>query len=129
MKEDYPHFIWIEPPLNKSFSSSDNERWGIFAKELVNVTSLHKNTFALQLKKVWDSNDKSLYNRDEKSFMAAGFAAYWNSVDKAVKYADTILLKKEAAKKTKEDKKTRHHNNRLSFERFHWHKPHWHFYL
>ena len=88
------------------------------------MASLHANTFSVQLKKIWDPKDKSLYNRDEKSYTAAGYTAYWNAVDKAVKFTDTILLKKEEIKKQKDEKKI-HNSNKRHFDKFHWKRPNW----
>ena len=89
-----PVFIWIEPPLHDSIWSKENDLRSQFGRALASVASLHENTHALKLKKGWDESDRSLYNRDECRFTAAGLISYWKAVDKTMKYANTLLLKK-----------------------------------
>ena len=63
--------------------------------------------------------DKALFNASDNKFTTKGFTAYWEAVDKVVKFADTLLLKKEAHKKAKSSPKTgmQRHSSR---DHFHW---------
>ena len=118
-----PYFVWIKPPMHESIHSKELRLREMFKKALDNCTSMHQNTFALQLKKMWDPSDKLLYNREERRFTANGLILYWQAVDKTVKYANTLLLKKKHQKTTPND--TPHHQ-RHSFhdnDKYHWRKP------
>ena len=55
-----------------------------------------KHIYALQLKKTWMEDDSHLFNAEDKKFTDIGYKSYWNAVDKTVKFAHTLLLKKEA---------------------------------
>ena len=48
----------------------------------------------LPLKKVWDEQDTSFYSADTQCFSASGYKAYWEAVNKTVRYFDSIVLKK-----------------------------------
>ena len=88
----FPHFIWIHAPLHDNFT--DNYERGKFNKCLVTMAKLHQNTSTLELKKVWDPCNSNLFIKEARRFTSQGYTAYWDAVDKAVKYADTILMKK-----------------------------------
>ena len=92
-KAAYPHFIWIEPPLNDNFNNNESRRK--FNRALNTVTALHQNTSVLQLKKVWSEHDLQLYLQKEDRYTSSGLHSYWEAVDKAIKYADTLLMKKK----------------------------------
>ena len=51
IRQDYPYFIWIEPPQSRAFSSSENDRRELFSKVLTNIASLHANTFQCSLRR------------------------------------------------------------------------------
>ena len=79
-----------------------------------------------------------LFSADSKKFTSTGYKTYWNAVDKSVKFADTLLAKKEymnQQKKSKEmqkssslsfprDKRRSSHNSER-VDRFHWKKQSW----
>ena len=114
-KGDDPKFLWIEAPLNKNFK--DNDYRMKFNTGLRKSAEYHTNNYTLALKKLWDEEDSSLYCRDDKKYMAKGYETYWESVDKAVKYADTLMLKKEERKK---DHHTKSKKRFFNTDRFHW---------
>ena len=94
-KTNEPVFIWIWTPIHRKFvNNHQREKFWICLEK---CAAYHDNTYSLKLKKVWDKNDVSLFNNDDKKFTAAGFKAYWIAIDTMVKYADTLLLKKELA--------------------------------
>ena len=89
----YPHFIWIEAPMHKNFANNpDRFR---FNRALNTVSKLHDNMSILGLKKIWDAKDGNLFLENERRFTTSGLHHYWEVVDKTVRYADTILLKKQ----------------------------------
>ena len=121
-RAEYPTFVWIEPPQHTSFRDSQNTAREEFTAALRSEVSYHTNTFVLQLKKVWDYDDTSLYNRDDKKYTSKGLIDYWLSVDKAVKYCDTILMKKEAKRKFKKENTNTSKHSGPPTDRFHWSK-------
>ena len=104
------------------------------------MATFHESTF-LKLIKVWDYDDSSLYNKEEKKLTSKGYISYWEAVDKAVKFADTILLKKDMLKKKKNQiqdqarhqpppQRVQQHNHpNKNFDSFHWrrglHQSYW----
>ena len=57
-----------------------------------------RNCFTLELKKVWDPKDLSLYLSSQR-FTTDGYSAYWEAVDKTIRYFDSVILKKNEKKK------------------------------
>ena len=64
-RNDEPNFMWIVPPHRDYLKSREKFQRKQFGAALMNIASLHDNTYALELKKGWDPSDRSLYNRDE----------------------------------------------------------------
>ena len=60
--------------------------------------------YSLKLKTIRDTEDSSIFLSSEQRFTASGYCTYWEAVDKTIKYADTILMKKIQKGKPK------HHN-------------------
>ena len=117
-KENYPLFLWIQAPRHKSFSN--NAERIKFNKCLDRMSSYHANTRSLQLKKIWDAEDSTLFVKESRRFTAKGLDAYWEAVDKTIKYCDTLLMKKMNNKK-----KNKGSAGIVSVksDRFHWQKP------
>ena len=65
-----------------------------YNKCLATMAAFHRNVVSLHLKKVWDPTNLNLYLEESCRYTAAGWTAYWEAVDRTVKYADTILCKK-----------------------------------
>ena len=101
-KPHQPVFLWIEPPTHASFRSTDNFHRLEFSKAMQKAVSFHADMYSLQLKKVWDPNDPTLYNSEDKKPTAQGYITYWASVDEAIKFTNTLLLKKEDDKQRKQ---------------------------
>ena len=127
-RADEPNFVWIMPPLHDLLRSKENRLRTLFGHALSSQATMHDNTYAFELKKIWDPSNRSYYNKEERSFTADGFIAYWQAVDKTVKYFETLVLKKKVEKKIDE---TRHKvpqqtNSKLRkpnyYDRFHWRK-------
>ena len=122
---NYPQIVWIEAPHHINFPNNLGRKR--FNTAMETVVQFHENTWVLKLKKVWDKHDSSLFLRSENRYTAAGYRSYWDAVDKTVRYADTILLKKpvkkqnasgDAKKKSSSTKKFK--NN----DKYHWYKHH-----
>ena len=98
-KEEYPHFIWILAPIHNNFANNSDRHK--FNKCVERMAKFHKNTHALQLKKIWNLNNSNLFIRESRRFTTTGYNMYWEAVDRTVKYCDTILMKKVSWEKAK----------------------------
>ena len=108
--------MWIKAPHHKNFANNLHRMK--FNKALESMAKLHDNMFVLELVNEWDQYDTSLYITESRRYTATGLSTYWRAVDKTVKYADTILLKK-----IKQKSENRCNNNRgNSLDRYHWHR-------
>ena len=85
--------LWIQAPEHINFIN--NRLRYKFDKCLEEVTSLHSNVYTLQLKKVWNQDDQTLFLQDSQRFTALGYKNYWEAVDRTVRYFDSIVLKKQ----------------------------------
>ena len=118
--------IWIKPPENTNFANNKLRRR--FSAALDKCVTYHDHTYALELKKGLDKDDSSLYNKSDRRFTSAGYKSYWGAIDKTIKFADTLLLKKEESKTKKEARKDNSKPNKgkgfRSFfnDRFHWNR-------
>ena len=96
---DYPYLLWIQPPMHDAFNNSALRFK--FNKCLVEITKLHHNAFTLALKKVWDPKDPALYSTEYHRFTSEGYKSYLEAVGKTVRYFDSVVLKKNYAKKAR----------------------------
>ena len=94
-----------------------------FGRALENEAEYHALTYALALKKGWDFNDTSLFNKEDKKFTSDGYISYWNAVDKTIWFCDTLLMKKEMRKKEKQNKEKDAHMHR---DKYHWSRNEYH---
>ena len=114
LKANYPQLIWIEAPYHKNFKN--NESREIFNKIVSKTTHKCDFTTTLQLKKIWNEENRGLYLRDEDRYTSDGYTAYWQAVDRTVKFADTILFRKITRPPVqKRDDRDQHHH-----DKFHW---------
>ena len=95
--DTYPHLLWIEPPYNRSFHNNDLRYK--FVKCLRTVGSYYEHTSVLQLKKIWDPNNRRLFHAETRRFTAQGLARYWDAIDNTVRYCDTLLNRTQFKKK------------------------------
>ena len=124
----------MEPPLHRGFRNNDGRKK--FISALKTASKLHENVSTLALVKVWNPDDHSLYLEHEARYTVDGLRFYWEAVDKAVRYADTILYKKISKKqkdtsidsgKTPNKPKAgtfmrRVINDYKRYDRYHWHR-------
>ena len=118
-KAGFPHWLWIEPPLHKSFQDNDLRRK--FGQCLQNMGKLHTDTLVLVLKKIWDPGDSSLFLCSEQRFAAQGYQRYWEAVDHTIRYLDTTSIVKILNKQRSGN--FNHHpiaEDRQNYNRFHW---------
>ena len=92
LKQGYPHFLWIQAPEHKNFLNNSLQHK--FNKCLESCSGMHANTTSLMLKKVWTKDDGTLFLHDSQRFTSEGFTAYWEAVDRTVRYMDAVILKK-----------------------------------
>ena len=96
-KPEYPHILWILAPCHERFK--DNDERLKFNMAVERMCLFHTNVSCLELKKVWDAKDLSLF--DKGRFTAEGYKKYWEAVDRTVRYRDSVKLKKNSSKKQK----------------------------
>ena len=128
-KVNEPYFIWIQPLVHRNFKN--NQLREKFAVCLEKTATYHENTFALPLKKVWDENDSALFSATDNKFTANSYISYWEAVDQTVRYADTLLLKKESSTKNKskvgqrESSEPKYFKSANKFDKHHWKSTTW----
>ena len=94
-KEGYPHILWILAPKHNNFENNDERER--FNRTVEDMAKYHCNISALELKKIWDPNDKSLFENGR--FTSQGFRSYWEAVDRTVRYCDAVVLRRKITKK------------------------------
>ena len=123
-RNNFPHFVWIEAPLHIFFKNNDERRK--FNDCLKAMGKLHDDVSVLELKKVWDPEDTSLYVKDANMFSSKGFNKYWEAVDRSIKFADTTIVKRIEKLNLKgfdvADKSSRNAvtNAKTSYDKYHW---------
>ena len=125
----YPQILWIEPPVNINFhNNAEREK---FAKSMNNAVRYHDNMHVLKLKKIWDEDDTTLFVKETNRFTTNGIKKYWEVVDKTVRFADTILLRKDKKQQNKAVNQKLHKEDvrcdlvfnkrrRNDYHRYHW---------
>ena len=88
-KEDNPYILWILATRHEKYPN-DKKR-GKFNDCLTSVGKLYSNNFTLDLKQLWDPKELSLYNPNEKKLTAYGLKTYWKSVDRTIKFCNSII--------------------------------------
>ena len=118
-----PQIVWIEAPLHVNFPNNEDRM--AFNKALNASAQFHDNTHVLALKKIWDPEDGQLFNTDARRFTSNGYSQYWYAVNRTIKFADTILMKKlvkkgEQSEYDKNFKSTKFIRRSDKQDRFHW---------
>ena len=85
----YPAVIWVVPPTNVNFFNNDLRR--DFGLALESAASKYSEFWALQLKKVWETDNPNYYDDNGQRFTAKGKKKYWEAVDSTVKFWSTTL--------------------------------------
>ena len=88
-RPEYPTFIWISPPLNVAFTNNAIRQK--MDKVMKNTIDQHRGHILLRLKKVWEFNNHSYFN---KAVTPLCLEAFWRSVDSAVQFWDQHLAPK-----------------------------------
>ena len=85
--------MWIIPVEHNNLSSKNKELREKFSKALVSTAKLHNEVICLPLKQKWSKNESSLFDRATQDLTTAGSITIWESLDRTLKYADTIVDK------------------------------------
>ena len=117
-KAEYPQMIWILSPLHDNFSNITE--CIKFNKAVESVAQFHDNTFPLQLKKIWNKTDNSLYSAEYHRFTNKGYGVYWMAIDATLKFADTILLKIKKPGRKNGGNSTDNKFQRRDQDQYHW---------
>ena len=64
-KKHETYFIWVQPPSHIHMRNAELRE--LFGSCLESIATAHKNTFALKLIKIWDQEDPTLYNVEDKN--------------------------------------------------------------
>ena len=80
-----PHILWILPPSHIHFDQMDNMKREYAAEAIQTLSAMRSNTSALQMLKIWDAQDASLFLRDNYRFTSQGIKNYWLSIDSAIR--------------------------------------------
>ena len=86
------------------------------------MAKLHNNVSTLALKKVWDSTNLKLFLKGSNRFTTSEFMAYWEAVDRTVRYFDSIVLLKKQGK-GKNPKNAGNFLNQCQKDRSKWQNP------
>ena len=116
---NYPHFLWIQPPLHQDFkNNSERQKYNTCLNDLV---KFHKNMSLLELKKIWSQNDPNLFLGDCQRFTSEGLFSYWEAVDWTARYCDSVVLKKNDLRKSQKMKVQSSKSDQK--DRFRWKNP------
>ena len=91
-KDGYPHILWILTPFHQNFVNNDERQK--FNRAVEDTSKYYTNISCLELKKVWNPKDDGFFSREFRRFTADGYKAYWEAVDRTVRYCDSVALKK-----------------------------------
>ena len=105
----YPAVLWIAPPMNINFFNNDLRKDFIIA--LDDVVATYPEMWALQLKKVWEPDNRNYYNDESNRYTATGLSTYWRAVDSTFKFWDTNLNHKAMMKSENHAQKSAAHFN------------------
>ena len=89
----YLQIVWMEAPVNCNFMNNEDRL--LFNACLNTVAKFHENTLILGFKKIWDPDSMSLFLKEYFRFTTEGLTRYWAAVDCTLRYAETILWKKQ----------------------------------
>ena len=89
---DCPKILWIHAPSHENFPNNAGRHK--FNKCIEECAKFHNNVFTLELKKVWNPRDHELFSAETVRFTNRGYLAYWEAIDKTVRYFDSVTLKK-----------------------------------
>ena len=121
-KATYPHFLWIQAPMHKNFPN--NTARNKFNIALQKNTALYENASCLELKMIWDDKEESLFFDDCDRFPSRGIITYWQAVEAAVRYCDTILTRGKMPRKQEHSQHnvSKHARHMHQSDQFHWKK-------
>ena len=99
VKDNYPHILWIEPPLHKNFRNNDKCKKFVSSLDGV-IKKLYSSDMTIfQMRKIWDYEDSILFLANQQRFTVEGHTRYWQAIDHLVKLWDTFLSKKKKPQK------------------------------
>ena len=90
-KPHYPYFIWIQAPLHVEFPN--NHLREKFNKAMLTASLKFNDVCILEMKKIWDPENRNYYIGKSDRFTTEGLHVYWESIDRTICYADTTILK------------------------------------
>ena len=93
IKFDWPHFLWIEPVLHTNLQDNNLRIRYIQSLHKVATNSRYRKTVILSMKLGWNNDNIELYHWQRQKFTDKGQKLFWVTLDNAIRFADTKLLK------------------------------------
>ena len=90
-KNNWPYVIWILPSLHISYN--DFELRKKFIRSLRIAAKNYDNMGVISLKQGWNWKDDQIFNKTTQKFKRNGLNILWNSIDRAMRYADTKMIR------------------------------------
>ena len=87
--EEYPYVLWLHATRHRLYP--DDKLREIFNAVLASVGKQHSNNFTLELKQLWKRDEDHLFNQQENKLTAYGIKTYWKSVDRTIKFCNSIV--------------------------------------
>ena len=90
VRATHPMIYWVESPQHVNFTNNLARRK--FNSTVQATAAIHRSMKIIRMKKEWNPDDKSLFA--DNRYSSEGLMKYWDSVDSAVEFNDTMFKKK-----------------------------------
>ena len=88
-RDEHPYVLWIMPTRHRDYKN-DIQREK-FNEKLMSISKLYHNNFTLELKQLWRKDESLLYNKNENKLTSYGLKTFWRSVDRTIKFCNSII--------------------------------------
>ena len=89
------HVLWIIPTDHAEYRSKNRLKRQLFGSCMVRQAKMQSRMRALQLKQIWDENNRDFYIKEARRYTADGLVAFWQAIDRTVRFYDFIVSKNE----------------------------------
>ena len=100
-RQHFPELLWINPYFHSSFNN--NGQRNKFTKAMDTTAAIYADNWSLQLKHIWDPQNREIYLDHACRFSSKGLMTYWMAVDHTIQFWETALSpvhKKKQSKST-----------------------------
>ena len=95
-RDDQPKIVWIQAPLNTDFKNNEDRL--TFNSLLESIGKQFNNNVVLQLKQIWESDNRNYFLPNILCYTSTGLKKYWEAIDRTIRYS---LVAKKATTKYK----------------------------